>query len=160
VVTLGGGRQLHLAGHPVACVLTVASATALSQDAALNLKAAQKAGQPAHGRSSDYLWGETELVVDCLLGTEPPASCAGGGRVGSAHQRSWGRGVPVMAVDVPSGVDATTGSLAAERWRRPDVTFHSAKSGLVCRRVGSRGEVLVWDIGIPESLEPDPDLWW
>jgi len=40
------------------------------------------------------------------------------------------------------------------------ITFHSAKSGLVCPP-GSEaaGEVLVWDIGIPQSLEPEPDLW-
>ena len=69
--------------------------------------------------------------------------------------------MPVLAVDVPSGVDATTGSIAAGTVAADlTITFHAAKSGLVCPP-GSEaaGEVLVWDIGIPESLEPEPDLW-
>ena len=41
---LAAARQLHLAGHPVACVVAAASAAELSPDAALNFKAAEKAG--------------------------------------------------------------------------------------------------------------------
>ncbi|MBC7293005.1 MAG: NAD(P)H-hydrate dehydratase, partial [Thermoleophilia bacterium] len=37
--------------------------------------------------------------------------------------------------------------------------FHAAKSGLVCPPgAEAAGEVLVWDIGIPAFLEPEPDL--
>ncbi len=40
------------------------------------------------------------------------------------------------------------------------MTFHAAKTGLVCPP-GSEaaGEVVVWDIGIPAFLEPEPDVW-
>jgi NAD(P)H-hydrate epimerase len=58
-------------------------------------------------------------------------------------------------------VNAFTGSIAADTVAADvTVTFHAAKSGLVCPP-GSEaaGEVLVWDIGIPECLEPEPDLW-
>jgi NAD(P)H-hydrate epimerase len=58
-------------------------------------------------------------------------------------------------------VDATTGSIAKGTVAADvTVTFHAAKSGLVCPP-GSEaaGEVLVWDIGIPEYLEPKPDVW-
>jgi hydroxyethylthiazole kinase-like uncharacterized protein yjeF len=160
---LAAARQLHLAGHPVTCVVAAASAAELSPDAALNFKAAQKAGVNLRtGQVPDYLWDETELVVDCLLGT---------GATGELRDKvaEWARlinaagarGIPVLAVDVPTGVDATTGSIARGTVAADvTVTFHAAKSGFVCPP-GSEaaGEVLVWDIGIPESLEPDPDLW-
>jgi hydroxyethylthiazole kinase-like uncharacterized protein yjeF len=64
-------------------------------------------------------------------------------------------------VDVPSGVDATTGRMAGDAVAADvTITFHAAKSGLVCPP-GSEaaGEVLVWDIGLPPFLEPEPDLW-
>ncbi len=159
---LAAARQLHLAGHPVACAVTSGPA-GLSPDAALNFQAAEKAGVNLRvGEAPDYLWGETEVVVDCLLGTG-----AGGelrGRVAewaSSINAAGVRGVPVVAVDVPTGVDAATGSIATGTVAADvTVTFHAAKSGLVCPP-GSEaaGEVLVWDIGIPESLEPEPDLW-
>ena len=39
------------------------------------------------------------------------------------------------------------------------VTFHAPKSGLVCPPgVEAAGELLVWDIGLPGFLEPDPDV--
>ena len=124
---------------------------------------AEKAGVNLRlGEVPDYLWDETELVVDCLLGTGATGELRG--RMVEAARlinAAGARGVPVLAVDVPSGVDAATGSLAAGAVAADvTITFHAAKSGLVCPP-GSEaaGEVLVWDIGIPESLEPEPDLW-
>jgi NAD(P)H-hydrate epimerase len=160
---LAAARQLHVAGHPVACIVTARSAADLSPDAALNFKAAEKAGVNLRaGEVPDYLWDETEVVVDCLLGTGATGELRGlaaewAGRINAAAAR----GVPVVAVDVPSGVDSATGSIASGTVAADvTVTFHAPKSGLVCPP-GSEaaGEVLVCDIGIPESLEPEPDLW-
>lgn len=160
---LAAARLLHLAGHPTACLVSVASAADLSPDAALNLTAAEKAGVNLRvGSVPDYLWDETELVVDCLLGTGAKGEIRGrlaewAGRINAAGAR----GVPVLAVDVPSGVDASTGSIAADAVAADvTITFHAAKSGLVCPP-GSEaaGEVVVWDIGLPAFLEPEPDLW-
>ena len=159
---LAAARQLHLAGHPVACVVAAASADELSPDAQLNLAAAQGAGVNVRlGSAPEYLWDEAQLVVDCLLGTgasgelrEPLAEWAR--RVNDAGAR----GVPVVAVDVPSGVDAGDGSMADGTVAADcTVTFHAAKPGLVCPP-GSEaaGEVLVWDIGLPTFLEPEPVL--
>ncbi len=160
---LAAARQLHLAGHPVACVVAVGTVTELSPDAALNFKAAEKAGVNLRvGSVPDYLWDEADLVVDCLLGTGAKGEI-------KAPLAEWARkintmgacGVPVLAVDVPSGVDATTGSVAGDAVAADTtITFHAAKSGLVCPP-GSEaaGEVLVWDIGLPAFLEPEPDLW-
>jgi hydroxyethylthiazole kinase-like uncharacterized protein yjeF len=160
---LAASRQLHLAGHPVACVVAAASVADLSPDAALNFKAAQKAGVNLRVNDvPDYLWDETEVVVDCLLGTGASGELRG--RIADFARRvndAGARGIPVVAVDVPTGVDAATGSIA-EGTVAADVTitFHAPKTGLVCPP-GSEaaGEVVVWEIGIPESLEPEPDLW-
>jgi holo-[acyl-carrier-protein] synthase len=160
---LAAARQLHLAGHPVACVVTSASAADLSPDAALNFKAAEKAGVNLRaGQVPDYLWDEAQLVVDCLVGTGATGELRGKVAEWARLINAAGaRGIPVLAADVPSGVDAATGSIARGTVAADvTVTFHAAKSGLVCPP-GSEavGEVLVWDIGIPESLEPEPDLW-
>jgi hydroxyethylthiazole kinase-like uncharacterized protein yjeF len=160
---LAVARQLHVAGHPVACVVYAGSLSELSPDAALNYRVAERSGVNLRlGEVPDYLWDESELVVDCLLGTGASGELRG--RMVEAARMinaAGARGVPVLAVDVPSGVDAATGSLAAGAVAADvTITFHAAKSGLVCPP-GSEaaGEVLVWDIGIPESLEPEPDLW-
>ena len=160
---LAAARQLHLAGHPIACVVAVSSPAELSPDAALNFRAAQKTGVNLRtGEVPDYLWAETEVVVDCLLGTGARGEMRG--RIGEWARRinaARARGVPVVAVDVPSGVDAATGSKAADTVAADvTMTFHAAKSGLVCPP-GSEaaGEVVVWDIGLPAFLEPEPDLW-
>ena len=160
---LAAARQLHLSGHPTACAVTVASAEDLSPDAALNLRLAQKTGVNLRmGDVPDYLWEEAELVVDCLLGTGARGELRGRVAEWTRHiNAARARGVPVLAVDVPSGVDATTGSKAQGAVAADcTITFHTAKSGLVCPP-GSEaaGEVLVWDIGLPGSLEPEPDLW-
>lgn len=160
---LAAARQLHLAGHPVACVVAAPSANELSPDASLNFKAAQKAGVNLRvGEVPDYLWDETEVVVDCLLGTGASGELRG--RVADLARRInalGARGVPVVAVDVPTGVDAATGSIAADTVAADvTITFHAPKTGLVCPP-GSEaaGEVVVWEIGIPEGLEPEPDVW-
>lgn len=160
---LAAARQLHLAGHPVACVVAASSAADLSPDAALNFKAAQKAEVNLRmGEVPDYLWDETAVVVDCLLGTGASGELRG--RIAEFARRinaAGARGVPVVAVDVPTGVDAATGSIATGTVAADvTITFHAPKTGLVCPP-GSEaaGEVVVWEIGIPESLEPEPDLW-
>jgi len=159
---LAAARQLHLAGQPVACVVAAEAADQLSPDAALNLAAAEGAGVNLRlGAVPDYLWDETQLVVDCLLGTgargglRPPLD-DWAGRINAAGAR----GIPVIAVDVPSGVDAADGSLAQGTVAADcTVTFHAAKSGLLCPP-GSEaaGELLVWDIGLPGFLQPEPDV--
>ncbi|MBC7293986.1 MAG: NAD(P)H-hydrate epimerase, partial [Thermoleophilia bacterium] len=125
---LAAARQLHLAGHPTACVVAVDSPHELSPDAALNFHAAQKVGVNLRlGAVPDYLWDETELVVDCLLGTGARGEITG--RLAEWAQRinaAGGRGVPVLAVDVPSGVDAATGSVAKDAVAADlTITFHA-----------------------------------
>src|SRR5688500_436730 len=93
-----------------------------------------------------------DVVVDALFGTgfhgEPRPEAA------EVIRRMNTASAPVVAVDVPSGVDASTGEIAGAAVEAElTVTFHAHKVGLV---VGpgrfKAGRVVVADIG----LEPSP----
>jgi ADP-dependent NAD(P)H-hydrate dehydratase / NAD(P)H-hydrate epimerase len=91
---------------------------------------------------------DADLVVDALFGTgfhgEPrPEAAALIGRMNGA-------GVPVVAVDVPSGVDASTGEVAAGAVQAElTVTMHAPKVGLVVAPGRFHaGEVVAADIGL------------
>lgn len=107
------------------------------------------AGDPA--RVGELLGGAA-LVVDALLGTGLKSGVAG------IYAASIGlinvSGRPVVAVDIPSGVDATTGSILGTAVRAElTVTFALAKLGHVLHPgAGCAGELLVTDIGIPAEL--------
>ncbi len=94
------------------------------------------------------------VVVDAMLGTgfsgEPRDPIA------TAIERINASGAPVVAVDVPSGVDASTGEVAGRCVdARKTVSFQQRKLGLAIHP-GKRqaGQVVVADIGIPVG---DPD---
>ena len=89
-----------------------------------------------------------DLIVDALFGTgfrgEPRAEAA------ATIERINAAAVPVVAVDVPSGVDASTGEVAGGAVRATlTVTFHGRKLGLaVAPGLFHAGEVVVADIGL------------
>ena len=92
-----------------------------------------------------------DVVVDALFGTgfrgEPrPAAAATIRRINAS-------GAHVLAVDLPSGVDASTGEVAGEAVRADrTVTFHGPKVGVA---IGPgrflAGEVVVADIGLERA---------
>lgn len=91
------------------------------------------------------------VVVDAILGTgfsgvprEPAATAI---EAINDHRPA----VTVIACDVPSGVDASTGEVSGQAVRADaTATFHAAKPGLwVSPGKGHAGEVTVLDIGIP-----------
>jgi NAD(P)H-hydrate epimerase len=95
--------------------------------------------------------GDPDVVLDALFGTgfrgEPrPDAAALIGRINAA-------GVPVVAVDVPSGVDASSGEVPGAAVRAElTVTMHGRKVGLV---VGPgrfhAGEIEIADIGLGQA---------
>jgi NAD(P)H-hydrate epimerase len=96
--------------------------------------------------------GDTDVVIDALFGTgfhgSPREEAA------AAIGRINATGAPVVSVDIPSGVDATTGEVAGAAVEADvTVTFHGRKVGLVVApgRFHS-GRVVVAGIG----LEPAP----
>ncbi len=160
---LAAGRQLHLAGHPVAVVVVADAVEELSADAALQFRAAERSRVNLRlGASApDYLWEEAELIVDCLLGTGATGELRDPLPEWTARiNRAGAGGIPVLAVDVPTGVDAGSGAIARGTVAADlTITFHAAKTGILCPPgAEAAGEVLIWDIGIPRFLEPTPEL--
>jgi len=90
-------------------------------------------------------------VVDAMLGTgfsgEPREPVA------AAIAAINGQGAPVIACDVPSGVDASTGEVGADAvCAAATVTFHGPKIGLhVAPGATHVGELTVAAIGIPRG---------
>jgi ADP-dependent NAD(P)H-hydrate dehydratase / NAD(P)H-hydrate epimerase len=101
-------------------------------------------------RSEQALAGAT-VIVDALLGTgfqgEPR------GAVGEAIEAVNAARAPVVSVDVPSGVDASTGVASGAAVRAAaTVTFHAGKPGLwIAPGKAHAGEVHTIDIGIPRG---------
>jgi hydroxyethylthiazole kinase-like uncharacterized protein yjeF len=96
---------------------------------------------------------EAMVIVDALLGTgfegEPR------GAVGEAIEDVNAATAPVVSVDVPSGVDVSTGVASGAAVRAAvTVTFHAGKPGLwIAPGKGHAGEVHTIDIGIPHRSE-------
>ena len=138
-------RKLRAAGRDVQIRL-LGDEGKIAGDAAENLERARSAGIPF----VDELV-ETALVVDALFGTgfhgKPRNEAA------AAIEELDALGARILAVDVPSGVDASTGEIAGAAVRAElTVTFHGRKVGLVVApgRFHS-GEVLVADIGLQHA---------
>lgn len=160
-VLVGGGnnggdglalaRLLREEGREVD-VIAPGSLDDLEGDAAINLK--RLPGEPPAELTRAALEG-SGVVVDALLGTgfsgEPREPLAGAIEAVNAQD------APVVACDVPSGVDASTGEVAAAAVRATvTVTFHGPKAGLhIAPGVFCAGEVHVVQIGIPRDA-PEP----
>jgi ADP-dependent NAD(P)H-hydrate dehydratase / NAD(P)H-hydrate epimerase len=128
-------------------VLMLADPGALRGDALANYERLAPGVSPVPF-SERALSGAT-LIVDAILGTGfagTPREPAGAAI--AAINRS---GAEVVACDVPSGVDASTGEISGEAVRAAaTVTFHAAKPGLwIAPGKGHAGAVTIVDIGIP-----------
>ena len=114
-------------------------------------------------------WGpgaldDAAVIVDAILGTgarEAPRGLAAEAIAAIARvadgdggdARSPGRGVPVVACDVPSGVDATTGEVPGDLAvpATVTVTFHAAAPGhRIAPGKAHVGRLVVAPIGIPD----------
>jgi NAD(P)H-hydrate epimerase len=103
--------------------------------------------------------GDAAAIIDAILGTgfsgEPrePAATAIDAINGAA-------GAVVVACDVPSGVEGSSGEVAGVAVRAAaTVTFHAAKPGLwIAPGKAHAGRVTVIDIGIPSGGPADPAI--
>lgn len=91
------------------------------------------------------------VAVDCVLGTGTSGAPRGAAAEAIAALRGFGGAV--IACDVPSGVDASTGEVAGEAVRAErTVTFAAAKPGLwIAPGKQHAGAVEVTDIGLPRD---------
>ena len=146
-------RVLHEAGRDVRVVLAGDPAK-VAGDAAENLRRLTVRVEPWDAACLDGAAG----VIDALLGTgfagEPR------GTVGEAVRALAAGDVPVVAADVPSGVDASTGEVAGPAVRAvATATFHAAKPGLwVAPGKRHAGAVHVVEIGIPDGGPAAPSV--
>jgi ADP-dependent NAD(P)H-hydrate dehydratase / NAD(P)H-hydrate epimerase len=149
---LVAARLLREDGHEVDVIAT-APLEELRGDARTNLE--RLPGNAPEPFAPERLDG-SGVVVDALLGTgfegvarEPAAS---------AITAINAVGVPVVACDVPSGVNASTGEVEGEAVSAvATATFHGSKLGLYVEPGKSHaGAVEVIDIGVPRGA-PAPD---
>jgi hydroxyethylthiazole kinase-like uncharacterized protein yjeF len=98
-----------------------------------------------------------DVVVDGILGTGTSANAAlrGRGRAIVAAMLAAGVATPVVAVDIPSGIDPDDGSVPHPCVLRATVTvtFGGYKAGLLrAPASGLAGEVRLVDIGLGDEL--------
>ncbi len=123
-------------------------AARLPQDAAAMAKRFAGARAPLH---SDILSG-ADVVVDALFGAGLARPIEG--KLAALIDSVNASGLPVVAVDVPSGIDGTTGKMrGAAIHAAATVTFFRLKPGHFLLPGRSHcGDIRLADIGIPESV--------
>src|SRR5579859_1011058 len=149
-------RVLRERGREVR-VLALAEPGEYRGDARTNLE--RLPGQPPERFSAEALNGAA-AIIDAMLGTgfsgvvrAPLSDVIAAVNRAAEHTR-------VVACDVPSGVDGSTGEVSGPAIEaQATVTFHAAKPGLwIAPGKAHAGEVRVVDIGIPSGGPVQPDV--
>lgn len=147
-------RLLRQASREVA-VVCLGAAEELSADARANLErlpgpAPLSLGDPGAAEAI----GGAAVLVDALLGTGFEGAPRGAvADAIEAIDAAGAGGARVVSVDVPSGVDASTGVVAGAAVHADlTATFHAAKVGLwIAPGKAHAGEVVAVEIGIPRG---------
>jgi NAD(P)H-hydrate epimerase len=100
----------------------------------------------------------TDLIVDGVIGYSLHG--APRGPAADLIRRANGHGAPILALDVPSGVDAGTGEVFDPAIRAAaTLTLALPKEGLRAPGAGQNvGELYLADIGVPPDLYAGPGL--
>jgi hydroxyethylthiazole kinase-like uncharacterized protein yjeF len=140
-------------------VVCLAAAEDLSPDARVNLERLQGGPPvaPAERAAADAI-GRARVIVDALLGTG--FSGVAHGAVAEAIEAMNAAPGSVVSVDMPSGVDASTGIVAGPAVNATrTVSLHAGKPGLWIHPGKSHaGETQSIDIGIPRGAPIDTSL--
>ena len=150
-------RLLRERGRDVR-VLLLGDADELRGDARTNLE--RLPGVSPERFSPDRLDG-AQLIIDAILGTgfsgEPREPARSAIQAINARRSAGAR---VVACDVPSGVDSSTGEVSGAAVQADaTATFHSLKPGLWIRPGKElAGQLTVIDIGIPEGAQVQPRI--
>ena len=152
---LVAARVLAEMGFEVEAMLLAAS-DELSEDARANFERFPTARTMAGTGLEEALAG-SGVVVDAVFGTgfegEPRDPAA------TAIEAINGCGAPVVAADIASGVNASSGEIEGSAVRADlTVTMHAAKLGhWIHPGKGRVGELRIADIGIPAGAPVEPD---
>jgi hydroxyethylthiazole kinase-like uncharacterized protein yjeF len=150
---LAVARQLHCRGFSVDAAVVVAEQE-LKGDAAKQLALARAFGVRLHACDQDpsrlvELLGDAGVVVDALFGTglDRPLT----GRWVEAVESINDCGAPIVAVDIPSGLQGSSGGVAGAFVKAAvTVTFAAPKlAHILPPACWACGDVAVADIGIP-----------
>ena len=149
---LAAARILRDWGRPVDVALLVPGQE-LTGDARANLE--RLPGEEPRP-FEPWLLNDAAAIVDAILGTGfsgEPHGAAADAIAAIARRASDPGGPQVIACDVPSGVDASTGEIAGVAVAADaTATFHAAKPGLwIAPGKDHAGEIRVIDIGIPDG---------
>jgi hydroxyethylthiazole kinase-like uncharacterized protein yjeF len=156
-------RHLWNAGFSPRSIL-IGDPTQLAGDARVNFCALQKLGLVCHGILGDDLTAlvaalsNATLVIDALFGTGLDRSLAG--RHASVVELISACAAPVVALDLPSGVDADSGAVLGAAVRAElTVTFAAHKRGLH-QHPGAAlaGELRCVSIGVPAPCAAEVSL--
>jgi ADP-dependent NAD(P)H-hydrate dehydratase / NAD(P)H-hydrate epimerase len=152
-------RYFHTAGAWVTAFV-FADTDRVKGDALANLVAFKEAGGSVMNITGEEQWRQAApdilqagIIIDGLLGTGLSSEVKGLYRAAIESVNALSEAT-VVAVDIPSGIDATTGAvLGAAVKAHLTCTFGLAKKGLVVHPgVQYAGRFEVIDIGIPSEL--------
>lgn len=160
---LVAARVLQAAGWRVLVVLLARDAE-VSGDAAVNLQAARRAGVEITNLDSTAMSGlrgvlaGADLVIDGLFGTGFRGPAVGLAAKTIEAINACGR--PVLAVDIPSGLNGDTGAVDGHAVRATaTVTMGLPKTGLLLLPGAAyAGPVWVAEVGHPQRLLNDPGI--
>jgi NAD(P)H-hydrate epimerase len=146
-------RLLRGFGRTV-CVLLLAAPAEYKGDAAVNLERLEGAYEPFEPLALD----DAAIVVDAIFGTGFDGDPRGAAK--DAIETIAVLDVPVVAADIASGVDASTGEAArVSVLASTTVTFAAAKPGhWIAPGKQHTGTLHVVDIGIPAGAPVTPDV--
>lgn len=143
-------RLLKNAGADVRAIL-VGSREKLSEDCAEMERRLVECGGALEDFCAPDL-ASADLIVDSIFGIGLHSPLRGDGAKAVALMNE--SGVPILSVDIPSGVETDTGRILGDAVRATrTVTFTLPKPGLLVGKGGvCAGEVTIHDIGIPVDL--------
>ncbi len=152
-------RHLLGLGHSVRVALC-GGRQALTPDARVNLEAWRGLGgevcELAEGDAPELegLWSPGDVLVDALIGTGLSRALVGRYRL--LVERINAAGQDVIALDIPSGLNADTGAvLGAAVVADLTITFGHPKAGLLTSgALDHTGDLVVADLGVPQRLGP------
>ena len=157
----GGGlvcaRWLHSWGAHVTVHLS-GLASELTETPRHQLAALERLAVEVKAPVDGIALADADLIVDALIGYSlrgaPTGSSAALIRVANLH------GAPILALDVPSGLDSTTGAVHDPAIRATaTMTLALPKTGFRAEgAVASTGELYLADIGVPPELYAEPKL--
>jgi NAD(P)H-hydrate epimerase len=157
-------RHLYNKGAQVTVLIT-ADKREIAGDAAINLGILDKMGITMMGIADDPsleaatgLIGKVDLIVDGILGTGLKGEIKG--IIREVLDFINGEKIPVLAIDIPSGVNGETGEIHGVCIKAyKTVTFALPKPGhFLHPGCGFIGKLVVSDIGIPEIAVQNSDI--